>query len=159
MKRISRDWRTLSKLIDEGLDPPILDEYIAGVCPIFVYDSLWVTSFILNCTRVLFLMKDEVNSWFGERFPEQLSLAPFSAFMASFFWAEDDKNCTSFSMGPLISVLIVFTDFHHSSILLNNIFLFSKYQLKTSTKWISIIKELPLKKRKCCVWGFSFFET
>ena len=85
MKRISRDWRTLSNLIDEGLDPPILDEYIAGVCPILVYDSLWVTSFILNCTRVLFLMKDEVNSWFGERFPEQLSLAPFSAFMASFF--------------------------------------------------------------------------
>ena len=35
MKRISRDWRTLSKLIDEGLDPPILDEYITGVRPIF----------------------------------------------------------------------------------------------------------------------------
>ena len=87
MKRISRDWRTLSKLIDEGLDPPILDEYTAGICPICVYDSMihFRSLFFFNFTRVLFLMKDEVNSWFGERFPEQSSLAPFSAFMASFF--------------------------------------------------------------------------
>ena len=78
MKRISRDWRTLSKLIDEGLEPPILDEYVAGFCPICVYDSLYITFFLLNCARVSCLMQDEVNLWFGESFPEQSSLAPFS---------------------------------------------------------------------------------
>ena len=37
-------------------------------------------------------MQDEVNLWFGESFLEQSSLAPFSAVMASFFWAMDDKK-------------------------------------------------------------------
>ena len=83
MKRISRDWRTLSKLIDEGLEPPILDEYVVG--PICVYDSLQITFFLFNCARVSCLMQDEVNLWFGESFLEQSSLAPFSAVMASFF--------------------------------------------------------------------------
>ena len=67
-------------------------------------------------------MKDEVNSWFGERFPEQSSLAPFSALWQVSFELRMIKIELA-SLWVLLIVLIVFTDFHHSSILLNNIFI------------------------------------
>ena len=49
-------------------------------------------SFFLTVLEFHELMQDEVNLWFGESFPEQSSPAPFSAVMASFFWAEEDKK-------------------------------------------------------------------
>ena len=66
----------------------MLQVYVLFVCMIH-FRSL---SFLLTVLEFHELMQDEVNLWFGESFPEQSSLAPFSAVMASFFWAEDDKK-------------------------------------------------------------------
>ena len=125
MKRISRDWRTLSKLIDEGLDPPILDEYTAGVSPICVYDSMIhfrSLPFLLTLLEFYFwwrmrwihgLVKDFLNSQVWHHLVHLWQVS-FELRMIKIELA---------SLWVLLIVLIVFTDFHHSSILLNNIFI------------------------------------